>query len=58
MNTSEENNLDSSLVNDSEGNDNDISKGEDLVVRMDLTDDLLHMVCLRKRITFVLLFLV
>ncbi|KAK4274541.1 hypothetical protein QN277_017744 [Acacia crassicarpa] len=39
----EENNLDSSLVNDSEGNVNDISK-EDLEVRMDLTDDLLHMV--------------
>ncbi|KAI9118289.1 hypothetical protein K1719_010621 [Acacia pycnantha] len=43
MNTSEENNLDSSLVKDSEGNVNDISK-EDLEVRMDLTDDLLHMV--------------
>ncbi|XP_054818807.1 F-box/LRR-repeat protein 15 isoform X2 [Prosopis cineraria] len=44
MNTSGENNLDSSLANDSEGNDNEISKVEDLEIRMDLTDDLLHMV--------------
>lgn len=48
MNSSEENNMDSSIANDSEGNDDDISNVEDLVNRMDLTDDLLHMVGLRK----------
>lgn len=53
MNTSEENNFDSSHVEDSEEDGNDISKIEDVVVRMDLTDDLLHMVCSRGRIIFV-----
>ncbi|XP_061349571.1 F-box/LRR-repeat protein 15-like [Gastrolobium bilobum] len=45
MCTGEENNFDSSsFVKDSEGYDSDISKVEDIEVRMDLTDDLLHMV--------------
>ncbi|KAJ1442843.1 Leucine-rich repeat domain superfamily [Sesbania bispinosa] len=43
MCTGEESHFDSSGVEDGEGNDSDISKVEDLEVRMDLTDDLLHM---------------
>lgn len=39
------------FVQDGEGNDSDISNLEDLEVRMDLTDDLLHMVRHRKRVT-------
>ena len=45
MCTGKENGFDSSCLKDSEGDDSDISKVEDLEVRMDLTDDLLHMVC-------------
>lgn len=36
--------FDSSIVKEGEGDDSDISKVEDVEVRMDLTDDLLHMV--------------
>lgn len=54
MCTGDGNNFDSSCVKDSEGDDSDISKAEDVVVRMDLTDDLLHMVCYMKRIISVL----
>ena len=38
MSAGEESNFD-------EGDDSDISKVDDLEVKMDLTDDLLHMVC-------------
>ncbi|RYR05982.1 hypothetical protein Ahy_B06g085793 isoform D [Arachis hypogaea] len=44
MCTGEENGFNASCAKDGEGDDSDISKGEDLEVRMDLTDDLLHMV--------------
>ena len=41
MSAGEESNFD-------EGDDSDISKVDDLEVKMDLTDDLLHMVCFGK----------
>ncbi|TKY58006.1 F-box/LRR-repeat protein 15 [Spatholobus suberectus] len=45
MGAGEESSFDSSIVRDGEGDDSDVSKVEDVeVVRMDLTDDLLHMV--------------
>ncbi|KAK7310685.1 hypothetical protein RJT34_08344 [Clitoria ternatea] len=44
MSAVEEGDFDSGFVKDGEGDDSDISRGEDLEVRMDLTDDLLHMV--------------
>lgn len=37
-----------------EGDDSDISKVDDPEVKMDLTDDLLHMVCFGKWIVLVL----
>lgn len=40
----DESNFDSGIGNDGEGDDGDISNVEDDEVRMDLTDDLLHMV--------------
>lgn len=45
---------DSNGVKDGEGNEGDISKLEDPEVRMDFTDDLLHMVSHVKRIIFAL----
>ncbi|XP_020234612.1 F-box/LRR-repeat protein 15 [Cajanus cajan] len=44
MGAGEESSFDSSIVKDGEGGDSDLSKVEDVEVRMDLTDDLLHMV--------------
>lgn len=50
MGISDEHNFDSSCMDDkdNEVDDSDISTAEDLEVRMDFTDDLLHMVCLWK----------
>ena len=47
MGAGEENDFDSSIVEDGEGDDSDILKVEDAEVRMDLTDDLVHMVISR-----------
>ena len=44
-NVDEENQVDSSGGKDNEEDESGTSKTEDLEVRMDLTDDLLHMVC-------------
>ncbi|XP_027354138.1 F-box/LRR-repeat protein 15-like isoform X2 [Abrus precatorius] len=44
MSAGEESNFDSSSVKDGEGDDRDMSEADDLEVKMDLTDDLLHMV--------------
>ena len=44
-NVSEDNQFDSGGGRDNEGDEAGTSKAEDLEVRMDLTDDLLHMVC-------------
>ncbi|XP_047148559.1 F-box/LRR-repeat protein 15-like [Vigna umbellata] len=44
MGGGEESGFDSSIVEDGEGDNSDILKVEDVEVRMDLTDDLLHMV--------------
>lgn len=40
--------FDSSFAKDDEINENDACKSEEFEVRMDLTDDLLHMVCISK----------
>lgn len=44
-NAGEENQFDSSGGKDDDGDASGASKVEDFEVRMDLTDDLLHMVC-------------
>lgn len=49
MNDGEENHFDSSDEEDVERDDSGTSKTEDFEVRMDLTDDLLHMVCVHPQ---------
>lgn len=48
-NVGEENRIDSSGGKDDEGDASGTSKTEDFEVRMDLTDDLLHMVCVSSK---------